>query len=123
MFVAEPEAHEVEELWAEADSVICLALGYLEIRSAIARRLKAQPAARARALLHDRWQEVETLVVDDRLIAIAGRIVDVHRLKTLDALHLAAALDAGRPGLVFMSWDSELRRAAQIEGLAVTPTE
>ncbi len=62
-------------------------------------------------------------MVDDHLIAVAARVVDIHRLKTLDALHLGAALEAGRPGLVFMTWDIELRQAAELEGIAVAPTE
>jgi predicted nucleic acid-binding protein len=91
------------------------------MRAAIARRLRARSAARARALLDHRWEEVETLAVDDRLIGLAGRVVDVHRLKTLDAMHLAAALDTGRPELLFASWDADLRRAARAEGLAIAP--
>jgi predicted nucleic acid-binding protein len=77
--------------------------------------------ARALVLLDDRWQNVETREVDDRLIGLAARVIDRHRLKTFDALHLATALDAGRPELLFATWDAELGRSAEAEGLAVVP--
>jgi predicted nucleic acid-binding protein len=121
VFLAEPGAQEVEQLWNAADSVLCVSVGYLEVRSAIARRLAARPAARARALLEDRWQDVETRIVDDRLIGLAGSVVDRHRLRALDALHLATALDERESELVFVSWDDELRQAAETEGLTVAP--
>ena len=47
----------------EADSVTCLSLGYLEMRSAIARRVARRMAVRAWARLDERWQEIETLAM------------------------------------------------------------
>jgi uncharacterized protein len=118
---AEPGAEQALEFWNQADGVICLTVGYLEVRSAIARRFRGRTAARARALLDEQWLGVETLGVDDQLVALAVRVADAHRLRTFDALHLAAALDSGRPELLLLSWDEELRQAAEAEGLAVAP--
>ena len=115
VFVEEPGAHQVEELWAEAEGVVCLSIGYLEVRSAIARRLKAQPAAHARAFLDNRWLEVETVALDDRLIGLAGPIIDLHHLKTLDALHLATFFLARSriEGLELLTADRRLDAAAR----------
>jgi uncharacterized protein len=121
VFVAEPERFEVLELWARADDVICITVGYLEVRAAIARRLNGRVASRARERLDELWQRVEPVNVDDRLIGLASRVVDRHRLRTLDALHLAAALGIGRSELVFASWDNDLRRAAEAEGFVLAP--
>ena len=121
MFLAEPGASEIRNLWNRADNVLCVSVGYVEIRSAIVRRLAPRAAEHACALLDDRWSDVERRAVDDRLIGLAGRVVDRHSLPALDALHLAAALDVGRPELVFASFDLELRRAAGAEGFAVAP--
>jgi hypothetical protein len=54
------------------------------------------------------------------LIREAVRLVEAHRLRAYDAIHLAAATTArreiGRP-VVFSSWDDPLERAARREGL------
>jgi hypothetical protein len=101
--------------------VTCLSLGYLEIRSAIARRVGRRMAVRAWGRLDERWQEVETLDVDDALIALAVRAAETHRLGALDAFHLGAVLTLRRPGLLVVSYDAELRRASETEGFAVAP--
>jgi uncharacterized protein len=109
------------DLWHEANEVFCVSIGYLEVRAAIARRLRPRAAARARPLLDEYWQEVQTVAVDDWLIGIAARVADAARLKTLDALHLAAAQEIQDMALVFATWDEELRQAAQAAGLSTVP--
>lgn len=104
------------DLWARADHILCITVGFLEVRSAIARRLISRPAARARKELNELWKWVELDHVDDQLIALASRVVDVHRLRTLDSLHLAAALKIGAHDLVVATWDAELSRAARARG-------
>jgi hypothetical protein len=121
IFVAEPDADIVDQLWNDAGDVFCLDVGYVEIRAAIARRLDRRAARRARSLLDEYWGSVETSSTDDRLLARALQVVDAHQLRALDALHLAAALDHGASGLTFATWDVEQRRAAAAEGIVVAP--
>jgi predicted nucleic acid-binding protein len=108
-------------IWNQADQVFCVSLGYLEVRSTIRRRLTARDAGRAQRLLADYWGSVEIRAVEGKLIQLAVRVVDTHRLRAFDALHLAAALDLRVRGLVLATWDDELRRAARAEGLATAP--
>ncbi len=122
MFVEEAGAEEVADLWDGSDRIFCLTLGYLEVRSVIARRLTHAAARRARDDLDGDRDEVETIEVDESLIARAAEVIEVHRLRSLDALHLAAALEIGDPDLVVATWDAELTREARAEGLAVAPT-
>jgi uncharacterized protein len=121
LVIREPETDEVRALWDEADSVTCLSLGYVEMRSAIGRRVGRRTAVHAWSRLDQRWQRIETLDVDDGLIALAVRAADTHGLRTLDALHLAAALSMRRTEVVVVSYDAELRRASELEGFAVAP--
>jgi predicted nucleic acid-binding protein len=67
----------------------------------------------------DRREETLTVEVEDDLVEEAGVLVEKHRLRALDALHLAAALSLGDPALVFATWDSELATAVRNVGLAV----
>jgi predicted nucleic acid-binding protein len=59
--------------------------------------------------------------VDDELVGRAARAADTHRLRALDALHLAAAERIREPGLVFATWDAELEGAARRAGFATAP--
>jgi hypothetical protein len=63
------------------------------------------------------------VAVGDRLIVSAAELARRHRLRALDAVHLAAALSTKLENLSLVSWDRELRRAAQAEGLAISPAE
>jgi predicted nucleic acid-binding protein len=96
-------------------------IGYVEARAAVARRMSGRIAADARRELEDRWDSLDGIAVDRTLIELGGWMADTHRLRALDALHLAAACRVAGSGLVFASWDQELRRAASDEGLALAP--
>ncbi len=122
MFVEETGSYEVGDLWDASKRVVCISVGYLEVRGVIARRLSTQEAGKARRALDDDWDRVEVVEVDDRLVGRAARIVDMHRLRSIDALHLAAAVEFDDPQLVIATWDAELARAARTEGIAVAPT-
>jgi predicted nucleic acid-binding protein len=109
------------EIWKEADEVVCLSIGYVEGRATIARRVTRR-TRRARRELDERWEQVQTETVDDELIAGAVRVADVYRLRSLDALHLAAAVRVGGD-LSFVTWDAELRAAASAAGFTTLPRQ
>ena len=48
---------------------------------------------------------------------LAGRQATEFGLRGYDAVHLATALDLGEEELVFVTWDEDLRRAANAAGL------
>jgi len=76
---------------------------------------------RARSEFADRWLAVTAVGVGPRLARAAGEVGERHRLRALDALHLATALELVDDSVVVASWDDELRRAAAEAGLAVAP--
>ena len=59
------------------------------------------------------------LDVDETVARMAGSLAETHGLRGMDAIHLASAslLADARP--VVVTWDAELRKAAQAEGLSV----
>jgi predicted nucleic acid-binding protein len=63
-------------------------------------------------------------VVDltDPLLRAAATLAVMHGLRTLDALHLAAADLFAGPDLRVLTWDRRLWRAANARGLATLPT-
>jgi predicted nucleic acid-binding protein len=69
----------------------------------------------------DEWAALGVVEVDQRLVEDAGRLALKHDLRSLDALHLAAALVLPRDDLVFATWDRRQQAAARAEGLHVMP--
>jgi predicted nucleic acid-binding protein len=59
--------------------------------------------------------------IDDRVADQATALTLERDLRTLDALHLAAALILPRDDLVFATWDRRLHAAAEAEGLELLP--
>jgi hypothetical protein len=56
--------------------------------------------------------------VDAQLARDAGQLAERFALRGYDAVHLASAMSAGGP-VTLVSWDADLRRAAQQNGCAI----
>jgi predicted nucleic acid-binding protein len=67
------------------------------------------------------WLSIDVVEVDGTLAERAAELALSHRLRSLDALHLAAAL--GLPGrdLTVATWDARLHHAAAEQGLRTLP--
>jgi predicted nucleic acid-binding protein len=103
---------------------------YVEARAALARRrrsgdLSAADYRRCIGDLGRDWDRLVRIDVTEDLVHEAGRLAEHHRLRGYDALHLASALTLDRvgEGLAFASWDADLNRAADREGLRVLPID
>jgi predicted nucleic acid-binding protein len=59
--------------------------------------------------------------VDQRLVEQAANLALDLELRSLDALHLAAALVLPRDDLLFTTWDRRLHAAAGASGLQLMP--
>lgn len=66
------------------------------------------------------WPRLLVIEVGEALIRVGTNLVETHRLRAYDALHLASAITFhGRlqAPLVFATWDRNLQRVAEREGL------
>jgi predicted nucleic acid-binding protein len=59
--------------------------------------------------------------VDQSLVEDAAKLAIDRGLRSLDALHLAAALVLPHDDLLLVTWDRRLQAAGVLEGLAVIP--
>ncbi len=111
-------------------------LGFLEIQSAFALKVrsgaldrKAAGMQRARLLLDVAAGEIEVYGLTPEHFLTAERLIGRHgfryRLRTLDALQFAVALDLATQGLVdhFLVADQPLAEVASLEGLNVINPE
>ena len=71
--------------------------------------------------VHEEWAAFGVIEVDQRLVEEAAELALDHGLRSLDALHLAAALMLPHDDLLFTTWDRRLHAAAGSEGLALIP--
>jgi uncharacterized protein len=68
------------------------------------------------------WSSFDVIEVDTALAEHAAQLALSAELRSLDALHLAAALVLPSDDLTVATWDARLHRAAGDQGLATLPT-
>jgi predicted nucleic acid-binding protein len=69
----------------------------------------------------DEWPSFGIVEVDQPLVEHAAALAIDRELRSLDSLHLAAALVLPGDDLVFATWDRRLHIAAGAEGLQLLP--
>ena len=67
------------------------------------------------------WLSIDVVEVDAALAEHAAQLALSAELRSLDALHLAAALLLSPDGLTVATWDARLHRAAVDQGLETLP--
>jgi len=92
-------------------------VGFLETARAVS--LAGSPSA-VRALQAE-WPAFAVIEVDQDLVERAIELALAHDLRSLDALHLAAALVLPHEDLTVAVWDRRLHAAARAEGLGLFP--
>jgi predicted nucleic acid-binding protein len=116
------------KLWNSAYVAVSSILSLPEGRAALAaalrgRRLTPKEHARALAEFEDVQRGLVQVGVDGSLARQAGELAEEFELRGYDAVHLATALDLGDEDVVLVTWDGDLSRAAEKNGLAVAGTQ
>jgi uncharacterized protein len=93
-------------------------VGYVETVRAVGLVGGAAAAKAAR----EEWPAFAVVEVDQRLVEHAATLAIEHELRSLDALHLAAARILPVDGLVLATWDRRLHAAGGTAGLQLLPT-
>jgi predicted nucleic acid-binding protein len=115
--VAEPGSDLVREAMTRAETWFMCRVGFVETVRAVG----LAGGSTAVKSVTEEWHALAVVEVDQRLVEDAARLAVGHDLRSLDALHLAAALVLPRENLVFASWDRRQYAAAAAEGLALMP--
>lgn len=150
LYAEEPASDEVRSAASEARAVVVSEIGYVEARSALARKeregsFSTEAHDEAVGQLERDFREVYVLrSVTGRIVAHAGELARVHALRAYDAVHLATALalrqeareilayrresarteeETGELRVLLMNYDSSLIEAARKEVLAYEEPE
>jgi predicted nucleic acid-binding protein len=118
-YVAEEGSEALVGAMGKADGWAICRVGYVETARAIG--LAAGKGAVKRFSAD--WPSFEVIEVDASLAEHAAELTFAEELRSLDALHLAAALLIASQELTLATWDARLHRAAQRQSLAVFPSE
>ena len=116
LFISEPETSELRRWLVTMDepSLVSSALLGVELLRLLGLALPAAVAPAERFLGTD----MDIVEITPTVLADAARLPPP-RLRTLDAIHLATALDLGSAVNVMLSYDKLLTRAARAAGIAV----
>ena len=121
-YVAEEGSDRVARWVDRANQVACCRIGFVEVARAIMLAGLSDPGTARQAFEQD-WERIAILEIHDLLARRAVVLATNLRLRSLDALHLAAAESLDGPDLQLMTWDRRLWRAAQSLSIQVLPEE
>ena len=116
-YVVETGSDLVRQAMGGADEWFVCRVGYVETVRALG-LTGGNPAVRA---FREEWPAYGVVAVDQELVEEAGDLVRRLDLRSLDALHLAAALVLPGQDLVLATWDRRLHTAARAEQISVLP--
>lgn len=126
--LGEPDGGAAREALVGADSIVASELTLVEcervlVRAVATARIEEAVAADRHAHLENAATHWITTAVDEPVLERARRPFPHEPLRTLDALHLASAIEARRaiPGLELLSLDERIRRAGGGLGFEIRP--
>jgi uncharacterized protein len=102
-----------------ADGWFICRVGFVETTRAVS-LAAGQAAAKA---IRAEWPAFGVIEVDQDLVEHSAALALNLELRSLDAMHLAAALVLPRRDLVMATWDRRLHAGARAEGLDLLPAE
>lgn len=126
LFLDEPGADRVRELWDSELAVAASELAVVELACALAAAVRARRLgshALGRSVIEGTFltHRAELVAVGGDVVRSAALLGARHGLRALDAVHLASALVLREAAPTVVSFDRDQRRAALREGLPVYP--
>lgn len=122
--LGESSAQVVRERVDAANAVLTSVLTYVEterglLRTEASESLSGGDAQRLRGLLARARSNWLSMAISEEVLARAGRAFPVEPLRTLDAIHLATALEftKGFPEMAILSFDQRINENARALGI------
>lgn len=117
-YVEEEGSESVLRAMDSASAWSMCRIGYVETVRAVA----LAGGRKAVKRVENDWSSFDVIEVDTALAEHAAQLALSAELRSLDALHLAAALVLPSDDLTVATWDVRLHRAAGDQALATLPT-
>jgi predicted nucleic acid-binding protein len=120
-YVAEDDSAVADALLGADPVLVTARHTVVEVRRNLSRLLDGEDLARARAAFLTDLVAFSIIELDRDTCHAAASIAESAGVRTLDALHLAAAHRVAEPGLRFLTFDVRQAHAARALGLEVMP--
>jgi hypothetical protein len=117
-YVEEADSAACEEM-LESDALVTGRHTIVEIRRNLARLLPSERLAEVRGRFDRDLEAVSIVELDEATCETAASLAEVTGVRTLDALHLAAAQRVGGTALPFLTYDVRQAQAARSLGYSV----
>ena len=117
-YVIEPGSDHCDSILSADPDWVSAHHAFVEMQHAFGRLLSGADLAGALDVFTTDWERMIVIELDHDVYARAGEISVTLRVRTLDALHLAAAQRAGGGSLSFLTYD--VRQAAAARSLGWT---
>jgi predicted nucleic acid-binding protein len=118
-YVDEPDSAAADALLRSDPSLITARHTSVEVRRNLARVLGGRDLAEARADFARDLRALSIIELDEQTCDAAADLAEVTGVRTLDALHLAAAQRVGGAAVPFLTFDVRQAQAARSLGLTV----
>ncbi len=118
-YVEEPDSEAAEALLRSDPSLLTARHTVVEVRRNLARVLDERDAGEARTAFMADLEALSLIELDADTCEMAAAIAEVVGVRTLDALHLAAAQRAGGDAVPFLTFDVRQAQAARALGFTV----
>jgi predicted nucleic acid-binding protein len=118
-YVEEPDSRTADALLRAADSLLTARHTVVEVRRNLGRLLAGRELTAARASFVADLRSISLIELDEATCESAAAIAEAMGVRTLDALHLAAAQRVAAPGMGFLTFDLRQAQAARALGLTV----
>jgi predicted nucleic acid-binding protein len=115
----EQRSEEAAQYFSDADFPVSSWLAYVETMGAIAKQPHSEIIDSVKKGAEIGFDSMTLLNPDEEQWKLAARIAEITQIKSLDALHLAAARYLGDDNLVFATFDRKQAEAARFIGLTV----
>lgn len=122
VYVEESESAEARRLLADPTTWTTGRHTVVEVRRNLARVLTGPALERIRTWFEEHWLDVTVVELNQLVCDRAAELAEVTGIRTMDALHLGAAAQAGATeGLPIVTFDRGMRAAAHSLGWRILP--
>jgi predicted nucleic acid-binding protein len=118
-YVVEADSEAADELLASDPSLLTARHTVVEVRRNLARLLGERDAGEARAAFMRDLEAFSLVELDAETCEMGAAVAELTGVRTLDALHLAAAQRAGGASMPFLTFDLRQAQAARTLGFVV----
>jgi predicted nucleic acid-binding protein len=118
-YIAEDESERCEQILLGDLAWVTARHTWVEVVRNLSRLLSGSERGRVKRIFRSDWERMYVVEIDATVCERAGDLAETLQVRTLDALHLAAAERAGGGVLPFLTYDIRQAQAARSLGWSV----